>query len=103
MIPSTEHLFWLRHDPAKFEAARAALINEYLESVPAEHQESARAMQDKIDAARATMSSEQLLKWMQGELRELGENLADQFGFIAHKAQDIKSTLNQLNEPPAKV
>lgn len=103
MIPSTDHLFWLRHDPAKFEAARGELITEYLKSVPEEHRKAAYAMQCKIDLARETMSPEQLLEWMRKELAELAENLSDQFSFIAHKAQDMKSALNQLDEPPAKV
>ena len=101
MIPSTDHLFWLRHDPAKFEAARNEIITEYLKSVPKENQKAAYAMQCKIDLARESMSQEELLVWMQRELAELAENLSDQFSFIAHKAQDMKTALNQLDEPPA--
>ncbi len=97
MIPNLDHLFWLRHDKERFEQERNRLVTEYIKSVPEEHRAAAYAMQCKIDLARMTLSPEEFLKWMQREMAELGENLADQFAFIGHKAQDIKAQLRSLS------
>jgi hypothetical protein len=93
-IPSVDHLFWLRHDPDRFEAERNRLISDYIKSLPEENRTAAYAMQCKIDAARMTMSSDELLQWMVREAAELNANLSDQFSFIGHKAADMKKTLN---------
>jgi len=95
-IPSVEHLFWFRHDPDKFEAERAKVIKEFLDSVPAEHRSAALAMQLKIDLMREKLSPDELLKWMVQEAAELTANLQDQFAFIGHKAADLKRQCGQL-------
>ena len=96
MLPNTDHLFWLRHDTDRFEAERARLISEYIATVPEEHRASVQAFQNKIDAARSTMSQDQFLTFLQQESRELAENLSDQFLAITHKAQDIKRELRSI-------
>jgi hypothetical protein len=101
--PSLDHLFWLRHDAVKFEVARQQLISDYIKSLPEKHRKSAYAMQCKIDLARQTLSQDEFLQWMKTEFVELSENLSDQFAFIAHKAQELKSTLDKLNESPPQI
>lgn len=93
MLPNTDHLFWLRHDADRFEAERTRLISEYIATVPEEHRASVQAFQSRIDAARSSMTPDQFLVWMQKEVRELTENMSDQFLAITHKAQDIKRAL----------
>ena len=96
MLPNTDHLFWLRHDTDRFEAERTRLISEYIATVPEEHRASVQAFQNKIDAARSTMSQDQFLTFLQQESRELAENLSDQFLASTHKAQDIKRELRPI-------
>lgn len=93
-LPSVDHLFWLRHDEDRFEVERSRLISDFIKSMPEEHRMAAYAMQCKIDAARLTMSSDELLQWMVREFAELQANMMDQFAFIGHKVADIKKQLD---------
>jgi hypothetical protein len=95
-LPSVEHLFWLRHDPERFEWARNALISDYIKSLPEDRRHAAYAMQCKIDVARMKLSPEEFLVWMQREAVELGDNLADQFSFIKHKIEDLNASVKEL-------
>jgi hypothetical protein len=98
-----EPLFSLTPGSIEWEAERARIIREYINSIPEDRRKIASAMQVKIDAARETMSQDQLLRWMRNELVELSENLSDQFLFIAHRVQQLKSTLDKKNELPPEV
>jgi len=93
MIPDIEHLYALRHDEDRFEAERNRIISTYIKSLPEERRHAAYAMQCRVDLARMTMTQGDLLKWMIAEAAELQANLSDQFGFIGHKAGDIKKAL----------
>ena len=97
MLPNIDHLFWLRHDKALFEAERNRIISTYIKSLPEERRTAAYAMQCKIDVARMQLSDEELLKWMANEARELTENLTNQLSFVGHKVADIKRQLDALS------
>jgi hypothetical protein len=92
-LPNTDHLFWLRHDKERFEAERTRLIDEHIQSLPESHQLAARAMQDRIDAARQVMADDEFLQWMVRETAELSANLSDQFAYIGHVADCMQKRL----------
>lgn len=98
MLPTTDHLFWLRHDKEAFEAERNRLISDYIKSLPEHQRVAAHAMQCKIDLARQTLSPDEFLKWMQQETAEMARNMNDLFLAVQHRAQDIKNALSRSGE-----
>lgn len=93
-IPSLDHLFHLRDDPAAFEAERQRLIDEYISALPPNRRDGALQMQLKIDDARQRLSPAEFLQWMQVEMHEIAENVGDQLDYIKHLAQDLTKKLD---------
>lgn len=90
MIPNLDHLASLKDDPVAFELERGQIIKDYIMSLPEDKRKRVYAYQLKIDLARLTLSSEELLVWMAREAREMAANLEDQFVFIGNKATDLQ-------------
>lgn len=92
---NVDHLFWLRHDPQRFEAARLEVIENYISSLPVEAQPAAREFQARVDEARARLGQDEFLKWMQEEAAALSEELSSKFTAAATKLTELKQELER--------
>ena len=60
---------WLaKNDPAEFERYRSGLLDDYINGLPPERREKLKALQAKVDEARANMSHPEFLKWLSQEM-----------------------------------
>lgn len=74
----TQDFSYMSHMLAgEFEAERARLIYEHIQSLPPEKRAVAYEFQQRIDRARMLMEPQEFLVWMAQQANELAQNMSD--------------------------
>jgi len=79
--------------PSEFEIERKRIINKYINSLPADCQAQARAMQADLDIKRLSLSSEDFLTYCMSRVRTNLNTIADLADQAAIIATEIENSL----------
>ncbi len=74
-----------KQDWEGFEVARAAIIERFLQSLPADKQVKARALQARLDEQRQNLDRADFMQLLLNQLNENLQNIDDQLSYLRHK------------------
>ena len=93
-----ETLSSLAGDKLKFEAERARIINEHLNSLPPERRSEMLAFQLRLDLVRAMMTPEEYISYCADQMNENLENARDLSNSVQAQRDAIEGKTDRLEQ-----